>query len=72
MDVTGKSRQAARAQFPVEFDVRPLVFKGRVEFAHIRDIDGRAQWPGKVCHDGAASLTGEGRRRSFRPCALRA
>ena len=46
--VSGKSWHAARALLPAEVDVRPFVFKGRVEFALIRDVDGCVQWPWKT------------------------
>lgn len=45
--VTGKSWHAARALLPAHVDVRPFVFKGKVDFALIRDIDGCVRWPWK-------------------------
>jgi uncharacterized protein len=46
--VSGKSWQAARAALPPEVEVLPFVFKGKVDFALIRDIDGCVRWPWKI------------------------
>lgn len=46
--VSGKSWHAARALLPIEVEVLPFVFKGKVDFALIRDVDGCVQWPWKV------------------------
>lgn len=46
--VSGKSWHAARALLPPEIEVLPLVFKGKTDFALIRDIDGCVQWPWRV------------------------
>ena len=46
--VSGKSWRAARALLPAEVEVLPFVFKGKVDFALMRDIDGCVQWPWKV------------------------
>ncbi len=46
--VSGKSWHAARAALPADVDVLPFVFKGKVEFALIRDVEGCVQWPWKV------------------------
>jgi adenine/guanine phosphoribosyltransferase-like PRPP-binding protein len=46
--VTGASWHAARAQLPPEVEVLPFVFKGKTEFALIRDVDGCVQWPWRV------------------------
>ena len=45
--VSGKSWHAARALLPAEIEVLPFVFKGKTEFALIRDVDGCVQWPWK-------------------------
>ncbi len=46
--VRGRSWQAARAALPGEVEVLPFVFKGKVEFALIRDVEGCVRWPWKV------------------------
>ena len=46
--VSGKSWRAARALLPAEVEVLPFVFKGKVDFALMRDIDGCVQWPWKA------------------------
>lgn len=46
--VSGQSWRAARALLPAEVEVLPFVFKGKVDFALIRDIDGCVQWPWRV------------------------
>jgi adenine/guanine phosphoribosyltransferase-like PRPP-binding protein len=46
--VSGKSWHAARTLLPSAVEVLPFVFKGRTDFALIRDIDGCVQWPWRV------------------------
>lgn len=46
--VSGQSWHAARAQLPAEVEVLPFVFKGKTDFALIRDIEGCVQWPWRV------------------------
>jgi len=46
--VTGKSWQAARRRLPAETEVLPFVFKGKTDFALIRDIEGCVQWPWRI------------------------
>lgn len=46
--VTGASWQAARAHLPDEVEVLPFVFKGKTDFALIRDVDGCVAWPWRV------------------------
>ena len=46
--VSGKSWHAARALLPAGIEVFPLVLKGKVDFALIREIDGCVEWPWKV------------------------
>jgi adenine/guanine phosphoribosyltransferase-like PRPP-binding protein len=46
--VSGKSWHAARAALPKDVEVLPLVFKGAVDFALIRDIEGCVKWPWRV------------------------
>lgn len=46
--VSGKSWQAARALLPATTEVVPFVFKGRADFALIRDVDGCVRWPWRV------------------------
>lgn len=46
--VSGKSWRVARALLPATVEVLPFVFKGQVEFALIRDIEGCVQWPWKA------------------------
>lgn len=43
--VSGRSWDAARALLPAAVEVLPFVFKGKVDFALIRDIDGCVAWP---------------------------
>lgn len=43
--VSGRSWHAARALLPAEVEVLPFVFKGKVDFALIQDVDGCVQWP---------------------------
>ncbi len=45
--VSGRSWHAARDLLPREVDVLPFVFKGKTDFALIRDLDGCVQWPWK-------------------------
>jgi len=47
--VSGQSWHAARALLPAEVEVLPFVFKGKTDFALIRDIEGCVQWPWRVC-----------------------
>jgi adenine/guanine phosphoribosyltransferase-like PRPP-binding protein len=46
--VSGKSWHTARAALSADVEVLPFVFKGAVEFALIRDIEGCVQWPWRV------------------------
>ena len=46
--VSGESWRAARALLPAEVEVLPFVFKGKVDFALIRDVSGCVQWPWKL------------------------
>ena len=46
--VSGQSWRAARALLPAEVEVLPFVFKGQVDFALIRDVDGCVQWPWRL------------------------
>jgi xanthine phosphoribosyltransferase len=46
--VSGKSWHAARRLLPESVEVLPFVFKGKADFALIRDIDGCVQWPWKA------------------------
>ncbi|MDB6094713.1 MAG: phosphoribosyltransferase [Verrucomicrobia bacterium] len=45
--VTGKSWEAARARLPREVEVLPFVFKGKTDFALIRDVADCVSWPWK-------------------------
>src|SRR5207249_2318809 len=38
--VSGKSLQAARSLLPGEIEVLPFVFKGKVDYALIKDVEG--------------------------------
>lgn len=51
--VSGQSWRAARAELPADVEVLPFVFKGRVDFALIRDVDGCVRWPWRVYDAGA-------------------
>jgi uncharacterized protein len=46
--VSGSSWRAARALLPADVEVLPFVFKGKVDFALIQDVDGCVQWPWRV------------------------
>lgn len=46
--VSGESWRAARALLPANVEVLPFVFKGKVDFALIRDVSGCVQWPWKL------------------------
>jgi uncharacterized protein len=46
--VSGKSWRAARAALPEPVEVLPFVFKGKVEFALIQDVDGCVEWPWRL------------------------
>lgn len=46
--VSGSSWRAARTFLPPDIEVLPFVFKGRVDFALIQDVDGCVEWPWKV------------------------
>lgn len=46
--VSGSSWRAARACLPAEVEVLPFVFKGKTDFALIRDVDGCVRWPWRV------------------------
>ncbi|MDB6168967.1 MAG: phosphoribosyltransferase [Verrucomicrobia bacterium] len=43
--VSGKSWRAARSRLPADVEVLPFVFKGKSDFALIRDLDGCVEWP---------------------------
>lgn len=51
--VSGQSWRAARAELPKDVEVLPFVFKGKVDFALIRDIDGCVEWPWRTYPPGA-------------------
>lgn len=46
--VSGSSWHAARALLAADVEVLPFVFKGKVDFALIQDVDGCVQWPWRV------------------------
>jgi uncharacterized protein len=45
--VSGRSWHAARALLSKDVEVLPFVFKGKTDFALIRDIEGCVRWPWK-------------------------
>lgn len=46
--VTGASWRAARACLPLAVEVLPFVYKGKTDFALIREVEGCVRWPWRI------------------------